>query len=46
MLDLLRDFFRRLGGPDDVRHFGEDDARLALAALLVGFRFPARICRR
>lgn len=35
MLDLLRDFFRRLGGPDDVRHFGEDDARLALAALLV-----------
>jgi len=35
MLDLLRDFFRRLGGPDDVRHFSEDDARLALAALLV-----------
>src|SRR5687768_561242 len=35
MLDLLRDFFRRLGGPDQVRHFGEDDARRALAALRV-----------
>ena len=35
MLDLLRDFFRRLGGPDEPRHFSEDDARLALAALLV-----------
>ena len=35
MLDALRDFFRRLGGPEEARHFSEDDARLALAALLV-----------
>ena len=35
MLDALRDFFRRLGGAEEARHFSEDDARLALAALLV-----------
>jgi len=35
MLDALRDFIRRLGAEDQPRHFSADDARLALAALLV-----------
>ena len=35
MLDALRNLVRRLGGEDEPRRFGEDDARLALAALLV-----------
>ncbi len=35
MLDSLRNFVRRLGSENKERHFGEDDARLALAALLV-----------
>ena len=35
MLDALRDFFRRISGPEEQRHFSEDDARLAVAALLV-----------
>jgi uncharacterized tellurite resistance protein B-like protein len=35
MLDSLRGLFRKLGGADGERHFAEDDARLALAALLV-----------
>lgn len=35
MLGPLRDFIRRLGEDGDTSHFGIDDARLALAALLV-----------
>jgi len=35
MLDMLRDFVRRLGSEERERHFSEDDVRLALAALLV-----------
>ena len=35
MLDALRNFIRGLNGTDQKRHFGEDDHRLALAALLV-----------
>jgi uncharacterized tellurite resistance protein B-like protein len=35
MLDQLRDFIRRLGDGEDRQRFSEDDARLALAALLV-----------
>ena len=35
MLDALRDFMRRLGAEPDARHFAKEDARLALAALLV-----------
>ncbi len=35
MLDTLRDFLRRLGAEEEPRHFSPDDARLALAALLV-----------
>ena len=35
MIDALRDFIRRLGAEQPARHFSEDDARLALAALLV-----------
>ena len=35
MLDALRKFVRKLGGAEPERHFGEDDQRLALAALLV-----------
>ncbi|SER16760.1 Uncharacterized conserved protein, tellurite resistance protein B (TerB) family [Faunimonas pinastri] len=34
MLAAIRDFLTSLSGPAD-RHFGEDDQRLALAALLV-----------
>ena len=34
MLDALRDLFRRMSGPEEARHFSEDDSRLALAALL------------
>ena len=34
MLDILRDFVRRLGADSD-RHLPADDSRLALAALLV-----------
>jgi uncharacterized tellurite resistance protein B-like protein len=33
MIEALRNFVRRLGEPET--HFGDDDARLALAALLV-----------
>ena len=35
MIDALRSFMRRLGAAEPERHFGEDDQRLALAALLV-----------
>lgn len=36
MLDALRDFIRGLGAAEpDARHFAKEDARLALAALLV-----------
>jgi uncharacterized tellurite resistance protein B-like protein len=35
MLDALRDFIHRLGAEEEERHFGGNDARLALAALLV-----------
>jgi uncharacterized tellurite resistance protein B-like protein len=35
MIDALRKFVRKLGGPEPQRHFGDDDQRLALAALLV-----------
>lgn len=35
MLDVLRDFVRRLGAADESRHVGADDSRLALVALLV-----------
>ena len=35
MIDALRCFLRRLSTPDAERHFGEDDQRLALAALLI-----------
>jgi uncharacterized tellurite resistance protein B-like protein len=35
MIDALRNFVRRLGAAEPERHFGEDDQRLALAALLV-----------
>jgi uncharacterized tellurite resistance protein B-like protein len=35
MLDAIRDFIRRLGQPQDRQHYGDDDVRLALAALLV-----------
>jgi uncharacterized tellurite resistance protein B-like protein len=35
MLDALRGFIRRLGAEEESRHFSADDARLALAALLV-----------
>lgn len=35
MLDELRNLFGRFGGGRAERHFGGDDARLALAALLV-----------
>lgn len=35
MLEALRNFIRGLNGAAKERHFGEDDHRLALAALLV-----------
>jgi uncharacterized tellurite resistance protein B-like protein len=35
MLDRLREFVRKLGAPEGERRFEEDDARLALAALLI-----------
>ncbi len=35
MLEVLRDFVRRLGVAEEERHVGADDTRLALAALLV-----------
>ena len=35
MLKALQGLMRRLGAGENQRHFGEDDARLALAALLV-----------
>jgi uncharacterized tellurite resistance protein B-like protein len=35
MIDALRKFVRNFGAPDSKRHFGDDDQRLALAALLV-----------
>ena len=35
MLDSLRKFVRKLGAAEGERHFDADDARLALAALLV-----------
>lgn len=35
MLDILRDFVRRLGSDNEDRHLPADDSRLALAALLV-----------
>jgi uncharacterized tellurite resistance protein B-like protein len=35
MLEVLRGFFRQLGDAEGDRHFADDDARLALAALLI-----------
>jgi uncharacterized tellurite resistance protein B-like protein len=35
MLATLRDFLQRLGAEDEDEHFAPDDARLAVAALLV-----------
>ena len=35
MLEALKTFMRRLGAEEKQRHFSDDDARLALAALLV-----------
>jgi uncharacterized tellurite resistance protein B-like protein len=35
MIDVLRDLVRRFGREEKRRHLSEDDARLALAALLV-----------
>jgi len=35
MINALRNFVKRLGAGGPERHFGEDDQRLALAALLI-----------